>query len=78
MKFYQWCAALTAPVLLALSVQQTALAAPVELSVEESIALAMKNNHDLRYAQSAREKAYWSLKEAKGNKSFSIDYTNLS
>ena len=78
MKFYQWCAALTAPVLLALSVQQTALAAPVELSVEESIALAMKNNHDLRYAQSAREKAYWSLKEAKGNKRFSIDYTNLS
>lgn len=78
MKFYQWCAVLTAPVLLALSVQQTVLAAPVELSVEDSIALAIKNNHSLRYAQSARDKAYWSLKQAKGNQGFSLSFTNLS
>ncbi len=77
MNFSQRCAALAVPVLLAATMQQTVLAAPVELSVEESIALAMKNNHDIHYAQSAREKAYWSLKEAKGNKGITVGYTAL-
>ena len=77
MKFYQRCAALALPVLLAATMQQSVSAAPLELSVEESVALAMKNNHDLRYAQSAREKSYWGLKEAKGNKGVSIGYTAL-
>ena len=78
MNFYQRCAALVVPAIVAMTLQQAALAAPLELSVEESIALALRNNHDLRYAQSAREQSYWALKQAKGGKGVSVDYTNTN
>ncbi len=78
MRFYQRVAAAALPVIMALSLQQAVWAAPLELSVEDSIALALRNNHDLRYARSAQEKAYWALKQAKGNKGVSLDYTNLA
>lgn len=52
------------------------LAADIELSLEDSINLAMKNNYDIKYAMSAREKAYWSLKQAEGGKGLSIDFAH--
>lgn len=78
MKVNRRFAAALVPTLLALSLQQAVLAAPVELTVEDSIALALRNNHDVRYARSAQDKAYWALKQAKGNKGISLDYTNLA
>lgn len=59
-----------------LSLQQAVFAAPVELSLDDSIALGLKNNYDIKYAKSAREKSYWSLSEAEKNKKLSLDYAH--
>lgn len=59
-----------------LSLQQVIFAAPVELSLDDSIALGLKNNYDIKYAKSAREKSYWSLSEAEKNKKLSLDYAH--
>ncbi len=64
------------PVVMLLTMASPVFAADVELSLDDSIALAMKNNYDIKYAQSAREKAYWSLKETENNKGVSIDYAH--
>lgn len=64
------------PVLLLLAAAQPVLAAAVELSVEDSIALALANNYDIKYAQSAREKSFWAMKEAQKNKGLSVSLTH--
>lgn len=56
------------PLLLLMLLNKSALAAPIELSLDDSINLALKNNYDIKYALAAREQAYWSLKESKQNK----------
>lgn len=43
----------------------SALAAPAELSLEESIALALKNNPSLKVAQQEKDKAAWGVQEAR-------------
>lgn len=53
-----------------------ALAAPVELSLDESIAMALKNNYDIRYVLEAREKSYWALKQAEKNKGVALNLTH--
>jgi outer membrane protein len=55
---------------------QTALAAPLELSLDASIALTYKNNPALQIAEAHTEQAAWTLKEAQTNKNISIDYTH--
>ncbi|MBP2643330.1 MAG: outer rane efflux protein [Firmicutes bacterium] len=60
----------------AIALNQTAFAATVELSLDESISLALKNNYDIKYANSSREKYYWAFKEAQKNKGLSVSYTH--
>lgn len=55
---------------------QTALAAPLELSLDASIALTYKNNPALQIAEARQEQSAWALKEAQTNKDVSIDYTH--
>lgn len=55
---------------------QTTLAAPLELSLDASIALTFKNNPTLQIAEAHTEQAAWALKEAQSNKQISLDYTH--
>ncbi|HEY3426445.1 MAG TPA: TolC family protein, partial [Negativicutes bacterium] len=64
------------PIIVAMTLNHSGFAAPVELSLEDSIALALTNNYDIKYAKSAREKADWAMKESKKNKGVSIGYTH--
>jgi outer membrane protein len=64
------------PIMLLLAAAQPVCAAAVELSVEDSIALALTNNYDIKYAQSAREKSFWAMKEAQKNKGLSVSLTH--
>ena len=55
------------------------LAAPVELSLEDSIMLALQNNPAIKIADADREKAEWSISEAKGLKmpTLSVNHTDF-
>jgi outer membrane protein TolC len=55
---------------------QSVLAAPIELSLDESVALALKNNPEIKIANSDRTKSYWAVKEAKAGKGLAVDYTH--
>lgn len=50
------------------------LAAPVELSLDDSIAMALRNNPSIKMADSDREKAGWGVDEAKAGKAPSLEY----
>ena len=76
MKIYQRSFALFIPVIMLMAFTPSVFAGPVELSLDDSIALALKNNYDIKYVQSAKEKAYWAVKEAEKNKGVSVDYTH--
>jgi len=64
------------PIIMLMTVVHPVSATAVELSVEDCVALALKNNYDIKYVQSSREKYYWAMKEAKKNKGLSIDLTH--
>lgn len=49
------------------------MAAPVELSLDDSIIMALQNNPSIKMADADRESAQWAISEAKGAKMFSID-----
>ena len=53
-----------------------AFAAPIELTLDESIAMALNNNSAIKIAASDREKAAWSVDTAKANKlpTFTYDF----
>jgi len=42
------------PIAMLMTLAQPVVAAPVELSVEDCTALALKNNYDIKYAQISR------------------------
>lgn len=54
-----------------------ALAAPVELTLDESISMALKNNPSIKMADADREKADWAVDSAKAGKlpKLSYDFT---
>lgn len=54
------------------------LAAPMELSLEDSIALALKNNDSIKIANSSKENARWQVKEAEAGKSISGTLTHTA
>ena len=56
---------------------QSALAQPIELTLDESISLALKNNPALQIVQAHKEQAAWAIKEAKSNKDVSVGYTHM-
>ncbi|MEG6585092.1 TolC family protein [Dendrosporobacter sp. 1207_IL3150] len=53
-------------------------AAPVELSLDESIELALKNNPAIKIAQADKEKASWGINEAKSSKQPSVTLKHTS
>ncbi len=76
MNVYQRCLLLLGPVILGIALSHSVFAAPVELTLDDSIALALKNNYDIKYAKASREKSYWAWKEAQKNKGVSVTYTH--
>ncbi len=77
MKLYrQYFAGITIAALLLLAGGRPALAQAVELSLGDSIAMALKNNADILIAKSDREKTYWALKQARAGKGVSLGYTH--
>lgn len=50
------------------------LAAPMELSLEDSIALALKNNPTVKMAYADKDKAAWTVDQAKSGKGPTLDY----
>jgi len=60
-------AKLVAAVLVMLNAS-VAFAAPVELSLSDSVALALKNNPSIKIAQSDKDKSKWSVDEAKAGR----------
>jgi len=61
-----------------LMVTQPVLANPLELTLEDSVNLALKNSHGVKMAAADKEKALWEVEESKGNKGFSLTYTNTN
>lgn len=64
------------PILASTLFCQTALAVPLELSLDASIALTYKNNPALQIAEARTDQTVWALREAQTNKAVSIDYTH--
>lgn len=54
------------------------LAAPMELSLEESISLALKNNDAIKIAAAGRENAAWQVKGAEAGKSVTGSFSHTS
>jgi len=59
-----------------LALTQSALAAPIELSVDQSVALALKNNEAMHIAEITREKSTWAIKQAQAGKRLSVNFTH--
>lgn len=57
-------------------ITQPAMAAVVELSLADSVALALQSNADIKIAQSAQEKARWALKQTQSGKGLTIDFAH--
>ena len=66
---------LTAIFLLA-ALSTPVLAAPVELSLDDSIALALRNNPAIKIAEAGKEKSLWGIEQAKAGKGFTLGYTH--
>lgn len=62
--------------LASLALCQPALAQPIELTLDDSIALAFKNNPSLQIVEARKEQAIWAIKEVQTNKDVSIDYVH--
>lgn len=76
---YTWKKRLTAMVLgglFALSSSVTMAANAVELTLDESIELALSNNKSIKISESDNESTKWALREAQGAKNFSIDLSH--
>lgn len=68
----------TAALILFSSLTQGALAAPLRLSLEDSVSLAIKNSPRIKSVEAEKEKAIWSFKEAKGKKGLSLTYNGIA
>ncbi|MDR3561800.1 MAG: TolC family protein [Negativicutes bacterium] len=51
-------------------------AAPVELSLDDSIALALKNNPSIKIAEAGKFKSQWGIEQAEAGKGFTLGYTH--
>lgn len=54
----------------------TVFASSVDLTLEDSIKLALENNQSIKISGAAQEGAKWDLATAKGGKNFSVDLTH--
>jgi len=53
---------------------QSVLAAPIELSMGDCIALALKNNPTLKIAEAGKEKNRWAIKQSEASKGFTLSF----
>ncbi|SDE48364.1 TolC family protein [Sporomusa acidovorans] len=75
-KFKKYVCKVIGTVFVGLVLTQPVGAAPIALSLEDSLALALQNNADVKIAESFRDKAYWAIKQARANKNISISLTH--
>ncbi|MDR3564339.1 MAG: TolC family protein [Negativicutes bacterium] len=54
------------------------LAAPVELSLDDSIALALKNNPTIKMAEAGKQKSLWGIDQAQAGKGFVLNYAHVA
>jgi len=52
------------------------LAAPVELSLDDSIALSLKNNPTIKIAEAGKLKSLWGIDQAQAGKGFVLNYAH--
>ncbi|WP_346356036.1 TolC family protein [Azotosporobacter soli] len=67
-------AGLAITIITVLALNQPAHAETLELSLEDSIALTLKNNPSMKIAGAQKEKAAWTVKQAQAAKGISLDY----
>lgn len=58
------------------SLSSAALAASVELSLGDSVTLALNNNPTIKIAEAGREKSLWGVEQAKAGKGVTLGYTH--
>lgn len=58
------------------TLSQPVLAAPIELSLDDAVALALKNNSDIKIASFDREKSLWAITQAEAGKGFALTYSH--
>ncbi|MEN6620690.1 MAG: TolC family protein [Smithella sp.] len=73
---FNYCKIAFLSLLATIVLYQSALAQPTELTLDDSIALAFKNNPSLQIVEARKEQAAWAIKEVQTNKDVSIDYTH--
>lgn len=77
MKSYSQCLRrIVVPIVAFIALSQPVMAAAVELSLDDSIALALKNNQSVQIAQVSKEKSAWAVQQAQASKGFTVDYTH--
>lgn len=54
----------------------SAFAAPVEVSLADSVSMALAHSRDIKLAEIAKEKAIWAVKQAEANKGVSLDFSH--
>lgn len=61
-----------------IGINQPVLAAPTELSLNEGIALALKNNPAIKIAEAGRMQFAWNMEKAKADKRLNVSYDYFS
>lgn len=59
-----------------IGLSQAGWAAPTELSLDDAVAMALKNNADVRLSWISREKSLWAVKQAEAGKGFTLNFTH--
>jgi len=62
------------PIIMIFTINQSVFATPLELSVEECVALAQENSPTVKIAEAGREKSFWGLKQARSGKGFNLSF----
>jgi len=75
MKRYQWCfGRLLLPILAFLSATTSVWASPIELSLDNSVAMALKNNPAMQIAEAGRGKSLWAIKQAQAGMGINLSF----
>jgi outer membrane protein TolC len=69
------CRTALALLMVSLSVAGTCLAAPMELSLQDSIKLSLQNNAKLKIAIQSKEKTLWTIRQAQSYKNVDLSYS---
>jgi len=80
MKSYSRCVAIIslASIITLSTLSQSAMAASIELSLEDSIGLAFKNNQTIQIAEESKEKANWAVKAAETGKGVTVSFNHTA